>query len=129
VILRWIGDRPFADREMIAHLYQVSERSVRRHCRPADYEARGGQRRGNAMYDALAADVELARVAPRPARAAAAQRLRRRAAAQTVAEVLGTGEPAPTGAAEPAQFDTTRIGSGTLRQDPAENGGSPRSTD
>jgi len=70
--LRWEGDHPLADRTMIAALYQVSERTVRRHCTPIDHNARAGQPRGEAgiaWYDALAAGDALAQVAPRPAQA------------------------------------------------------------
>lgn len=73
--LRWDGNRPLADREMVAALYEVSERTVRRHCRPTLHEPRAGQPRGTgglALYDALAAAAMLADVAPRPARTVAA---------------------------------------------------------
>jgi hypothetical protein len=67
VELRWDGDRPMADREMVAALYEVSERSVRRHCTPVEYGDRGGAARGTAWYDAFAAGEQLTEVAPRPA--------------------------------------------------------------
>jgi hypothetical protein len=69
--LRWDGDRPLADRAMVAALYEVSERTVRRHCTPVDRDPRAGQPRGAgvAWYDAFAAGDALADVAPRPAQA------------------------------------------------------------
>jgi hypothetical protein len=72
VRIRWDGDQPLADREMLAALYEVSERTVRRHCQPVDRDVRAGQPRGDggvAWYDAFAAGDALAGVAPRPAQA------------------------------------------------------------
>lgn len=74
MLLRWKGRRALADREMLASIYEVSERTVRRHCAPVEYEPRRGQapgRGGIALYDVVAADGQLADVAPRPARLAA----------------------------------------------------------
>lgn len=68
--LRWDGDRPLADRGMLAALYEVSERTIRRHCTPVSYDQRAGVARGEggtAWYDAFAAGEQLADVAPRPA--------------------------------------------------------------
>lgn len=84
MLLRWDGDRPLADRQAIASLYEVSERTVRRRCQPVRYEPRVGQARGEggvALYDAFAAAQSLADVAPRPARTAAALAARFRPAA------------------------------------------------
>jgi hypothetical protein len=69
--LRWEGDRPLADRELLAKIYEVSERTIRRHCTPALREPRTGRPRGEGgrvLYDAYAAATALADVAPRPAR-------------------------------------------------------------
>lgn len=75
--LAWEGGRAVADREMLAALYEVSERSVRRHCVPLEYTARRGVRWGGTVrYDVLAAGEQLAEVASRPARAAVAKRFR-----------------------------------------------------
>lgn len=77
--LRWEGETPLADREMIATLYEVSVRTVRRHCQPASYEPRRGHPPGQggiALYDALAAGDQLAGVAPRPQRTLTALRWR-----------------------------------------------------
>ncbi len=66
--------RPLADREALAALYEVSIRTVRRHCRPVDYVPRPGHPRGDgglARYDAYAAADVLAGVAPRPRHARA----------------------------------------------------------
>jgi hypothetical protein len=78
--LRWDGNRPLADREMLATLYEVSVRTVRRYCTPAAYEPRrrpagagpAPVRPGTALYDALAAAQDLEHVAPRPGRTVAA---------------------------------------------------------
>lgn len=67
---RWDGDQALADREMIASLYEVSDRTVRRHCNPVTHSPRHGQPRGEggtAWYDAFAAGEALAGVCPRPA--------------------------------------------------------------
>lgn len=81
MILRWEGDRVLADVEMVARLYEVSVRTVRRHCRPVRYTPRAGEPRGSggvALYDALAAGTpeQLGSVAPRPERTLAALRYR-----------------------------------------------------
>lgn len=78
--LRWDGNRPLADREMLATLYEVSTRTVRRYCTPVTYEPRRRSpaagpppvRPGTALYDALAAAQDLEDVAPRPGRTVAA---------------------------------------------------------
>lgn len=78
--LTWEGDTPLADMEMLARLYEVSERTVRRHCQPVRHEPRAGRPRtigGKALYDAMAAADQLADVAPRPERTAAALRAQR----------------------------------------------------
>ncbi len=80
MILHWTTDnQPLADAEMVAALYDVSTRSVRRHCTPVDYEPRLNRPRGRggvAWYDAYAAGERLAGVAPRPERTVAALRFR-----------------------------------------------------
>lgn len=61
---------------MIAALYEVSIRSVRRYCTPATYQPRTIRpgspsppvRGGTALYDALTAAADLDGIAPRPAR-------------------------------------------------------------
>ncbi len=78
--LRWDGTRPLADREMLATLYEVSIRTVRRYCTPVIYEPRRRPagagpppvRPGTALYDALTAAQDLEHVAPRPGRTVAA---------------------------------------------------------
>lgn len=83
MIIRWFGDTPLADAEALAALYEVSQRSVRRHCTPADRIPRKGQRRGlggKVLYDAYTAADDLQGVAPRPERTLAG--LRARAAEQ-----------------------------------------------
>lgn len=74
MITRWRGDRALADKEMIAELYQVSQRTVRRYCQPCDYDP--GTRR--ALYDVLACEQQLAGVTGRPATTAQARALRQR---------------------------------------------------
>lgn len=74
MIVRWRGDRALADREGIAGIYRVSQRSVRRYCQPADYD--GETRR--ALYDVLACGEALGEVIPRPERTAEAVERRRR---------------------------------------------------
>ncbi len=77
MILRWVDGRPLADAAMVAALYSVSERSVRRHCRPVIAGQRGrptAERDTVTFYDALVAADELAGVAPRPERTLAALR-------------------------------------------------------
>jgi hypothetical protein len=80
VILHWtVDNQPLADAEMVAALYEVSTRSVRRHCPPVEHEPRLGRPRGRgglAWYDAYAAGEHLAGVAPRPGRTVAALRFR-----------------------------------------------------
>lgn len=81
MFLRWDGDRPLADRELVAALYEVSTRTVRRHCRPVTHEPRTGRPRGTggiALYDAFAVGEHLAAVTCRPARTTAALRERLR---------------------------------------------------
>lgn len=63
MIIRWRGDRALADREGVATVYGVSQRTVRRYCTPIDYD--GDTRR--ALYDVLACEEPLAGVIPRPA--------------------------------------------------------------
>lgn len=78
VQLEWDGDRPLADVDMLATLYEVSTRTVRRHCTPVRYTSRagGGRGGGRALYDAFAAGAALAGVAPRPERTLTALRYR-----------------------------------------------------
>jgi hypothetical protein len=78
--LQWDGERPLADREMIAELYGISQRTVRRYCTPDRYQRRRGEppgQGGRALYDAYESADALASVVPRPDRTAAAQRIRR----------------------------------------------------
>ncbi len=82
--LVWDNDRPLADREMLAALYHVSERTIRRHCHPISYRPRLGNPPGEggaALYDAFDAAGLLAGIAPRPERTVAAlsYRFRKRA--------------------------------------------------
>lgn len=74
MIIRWRGDRPLADREGVAAVYQVSCRTVRRYCQPVDFDP--GTRR--ALYDVLACEEPLAAVVGRPESTAQARALRRR---------------------------------------------------
>ncbi len=74
--LRWEGETAFADREYVAALYEVSEMTVRRHCRPARYEPRTGPGSGQAMYDVEACAADLEGIAPRPENTLAAIRTR-----------------------------------------------------
>jgi hypothetical protein len=79
MFLRWAGDRPLVDRELAAALYEVSTRTVRRHCQPVAHEPRAGRPRGAggvALYDAFAIGEQLAQVSARPARTVAALRER-----------------------------------------------------
>lgn len=79
MFLRWDGARPLVDRELAAALYEVSTRTIRRHCRPVAHEPRTGRPRGAAglaLYDAFAIGEQLATVTSRPARTAAALRER-----------------------------------------------------
>jgi hypothetical protein len=73
VIVRWRGDRALADREGMATVYGVSDRTVRRYCEPVDYD--GPTRR--ALYDVLAWEETLTAILPRYARTAAFQAARR----------------------------------------------------
>jgi hypothetical protein len=74
VIVRWRGDRALADREGVAGIFRVSQRSVRRYCDPVDYDAETRR----ALYDVLACEALLVEVIPRPERTAEAQARRRR---------------------------------------------------
>ncbi len=78
MILIWEDDRPLADAPMLAALYEVSTRTVRRHCTPARYTPKegGGRGGGVALYDAFDAGDQLEGVAPRPERTLAALRYR-----------------------------------------------------
>lgn len=83
--LVWDGDRPLGDVEMIAALFEVSARTVRRHCHPVKYRPRKGLPPGEggaALFDAFDAAGLLTGVAPRPQRTVAAlsYRFRQRAA-------------------------------------------------
>ncbi len=74
MLLRWENGRAVADRDMTATIFEVSTRTVRRHCTPLRHERRRGQPRGHggiALYDVLTAGEHLGNVAPRPAREAA----------------------------------------------------------
>lgn len=73
MLLRWEHGRAVADKEMLAAVYEVSDRTVRRYCTPLRHEARRGKPRGGgiALYDVLTAGQHLDGVAPRPARLAA----------------------------------------------------------
>ncbi len=67
--LVWEEDRPLADVEMTATLFEVSERTVRRHCRPVKYRPRKGLPPGEGgagLYDVFTAAEQLKGVAPRP---------------------------------------------------------------
>jgi DeoR/GlpR family transcriptional regulator of sugar metabolism len=58
MITQWVGGRLLADRECLAQLLGVSERTIRRRCRPVDYEPQTGRPRGvggRALYDAQTA--------------------------------------------------------------------------
>ncbi len=77
MILIWENGQPLADGPMIAALYEVSTRTVRRHCTPVRYTPKtSGRGGGAALYDALAAAEHLGDVAPRPERTLAALRYR-----------------------------------------------------
>jgi hypothetical protein len=73
VIVRWRGDRALADREGMATVYGLSERTVRRYCTPVDYDP--STRR--ALYDVLAWEETLAQLFPRPKESPAMQMARR----------------------------------------------------
>lgn len=77
MITRWVGERFLADRRALAGLYGVSDRTVRRYCRPVEYDTDTDV----ALYDAFAAEHTLAGVVGRPERTAAATRARVAAAA------------------------------------------------
>ncbi len=86
MILRWDGGRALADAEMIADLYRVSTRTVRRYCPVVWREPRAGKQPGvggRVFYDAVAAATHLAVVDPRPER-----RAERRAAAERTLNAL-----------------------------------------
>lgn len=83
--LVWDGDQPLADVEMCATLFEVSERTVRRHCHPVGYRPRKGLPPGEGgagLYNVFDAAGLLDGIAPRPERTVAAlsHRFRRRAA-------------------------------------------------
>lgn len=72
MILHWqtIGDDDLvvADKHTVAAIYEVSVRTVERHCTPVAYMPKAGVPRGQsgaALYDALAAAAVLERIAPR----------------------------------------------------------------
>ena len=90
--LEWAGETPLADADLLAEVYRVSTRSVRRHCEPARRTDASGAGTGYVLYDAYAAGDSLAGISPRRPRSAAAIRaaLERRA-----------DEPADTAAGEP----------------------------
>ncbi len=74
-----------ADRAVLAAFFNVSERTVRRHCRPVDHNPSAGLPRGvagRALYDADAAATALADVIPRPDRTRALADLRKKAEPQ-----------------------------------------------
>lgn len=86
MITQWMGGQLLADREALAQLFGVSQRTIRRHCQPVDHEPQTGRPRtvgGRALYNAEAAAVALADVVPRPARTQALADLRRRAGGPT----------------------------------------------
>lgn len=72
MIVRWRGDQALADREGMATVYGISQRTVRRYCTPVDYD--GPTRR--ALYDVLAWEEVLGQVCPR-ARVTPSMRLAR----------------------------------------------------
>ncbi len=78
-LLVWDGDTPLAPAATIAALYQVSVRTVRRYCTVAQRRPPAGPGSVQALYDALAAADQLAGVAARPERTAAALRARKAA--------------------------------------------------
>lgn len=77
--LRWEDGVPLGDAKTVAEIYHVSTRSVRRHCTPVRRIPPAGPGSVQALYDALKAADDLAGVAPRPERTAAALRARRAA--------------------------------------------------
>ena len=74
MIVRWRGDRALADREGVAAVFGVSQRTVRRYCEPVDYDAESRR----ALYDVLACEEPLEQVLPRPQATAEARARRRR---------------------------------------------------
>jgi hypothetical protein len=72
--VEWVDGRAYADREALAGIYQVSQRTIRRRCQPVRHLPRRGvgPGGGTALYDVVAADVVLADIAPRFARATVA---------------------------------------------------------
>lgn len=78
--LEWDRGRPLADRQMIAHLYEVSERTVRRRCTPVEHKPRRGRSDGRhggggmALYDAQACADDLTPRRGEPAVSSAGQR-------------------------------------------------------
>lgn len=74
MIVRWRGDRALSDREGVAILYHVSQRSVRRWCTPIDYDPETGR----ALYDVISCEAALSQVLPRPETTAAARIERQR---------------------------------------------------
>jgi hypothetical protein len=74
VIVRWRGDRALADREAVAAVYEVSERTVRRYCQPCDFDTRSRR----ALYDVLGCEETLQAVIPRPESTVQARQARRR---------------------------------------------------
>jgi hypothetical protein len=75
VKLEWDGDTPLADAEVIAGMYGVSKRTVRRHCAPVRSARPAGPGSCQALYDAYAAADDLGGVTPRPERTLAAMRV------------------------------------------------------
>jgi hypothetical protein len=73
VIIRWRDGVALGDRNAVADIYRLSERTVRRHCTPVGYD----QQTRRALYDVLACEEDLAEVMPRPERSAEAQARRR----------------------------------------------------
>lgn len=83
MIVRWetIGDNDLivGDKDAVAAIYEVSTRTVERHCTPIYHLPKEGLPRGEsgaAIYDLLAAEAALDGVAPRAK--ASAQTLRHR---------------------------------------------------
>jgi hypothetical protein len=83
MILHWQtiddDDLVVGDKHALAAIYEVSVRTVERHCTPVAYMPKAGVPRGQsglALYDALAAAAVLEAIAPRAR--AAGQTLRHR---------------------------------------------------
>ena len=70
MISRERNGRLEGDSRMVAKLYRVSPRSVRRHCTTVGYQD------GVAMYDVVTCEEPLKKVVPRPGQTAAAVRVR-----------------------------------------------------